>query len=109
VVYLGTAPEKEEEARKILMDEVAKIHASGIPEEEILRARSYILGTYPIALQTHSARALTYASAEIQERGMEEVLAYPSRIGSVSPAQVVEVARRFLTPELYALGVLRGS
>ena len=109
VVYLGTAPEKEEEARKILMDEVAKIHSSGIPEEEILRARSYLLGTYPIALQTHSARALTYASAEIQERGMEEVLAYPSRIASVSPTQVVEVARRFLTPEHYALGVLRGS
>jgi zinc protease len=109
VVYLGTSPEKEEEAREILLGEVAKIQSSGIPEEEILRARSYILGTYPIALQTHTARALTYAAAEIQERGMEEVLAYPSRIGAVSSGQVVEVARRFLTPERYALGVLRGS
>ena len=109
VVYLGTSPEKEEEARKILLGEIGTIHSSGIPEEEILRARSYLLGTYPIALQTHSARALTYAAAEIQERGMEEVLAYPSRIGSVSPGQVVEVARRYLTPERYALGVLRGA
>ncbi|MCI0407027.1 MAG: insulinase family protein, partial [Acidobacteria bacterium] len=109
VVYLGTSPDKEEEAREILLHEVAKIRSSGIPEEEILRARSYILGTYPIALQTHPARALTYAAAEIQERGMEEVLAYPSRIGAVAPGQVVEAARRFLTPERYALGVLRGS
>ena len=109
VVYLGTSPEKEEEARRILLDEVREIHASGIADEEILRARAYLLGTYPIALQTHSARALTYAAAEIQERGMEEVLAYPSRIAAVTPAQVMEVARRFLTPDRYALGVLRGS
>jgi zinc protease len=109
VVYLGTAPQKEEEARSILLEEVERIQSGGIPEEEILRARSYILGTFPIALQTHTARALTYAAAEIQERGMEEVLAYPSRIRAVSPGQVVQVARRFLTPERYALGVLRGS
>ena len=109
VVYLGTSPDKEEEARRILLEEVERIRSSGIPEEEIHRARAYVLGTYPLVLQTNAARALSYSAAEIQEQGMEEVLAYPARIRSVTPEAVVEMARRYLTPGRFALGVLRGS
>ena len=109
VVYLGTSPDKEEEARRILLDEIAQFHARGIPEAEILRARSYVLGTYPIALQTNVARALTYAATEVQDRGMEEVLAYRDRIRSVTPGQVEEAARLHLDPSRYALGILKGA
>ena len=109
VVYLGTSPDKEEEARRILFEEITRIRSEGIPEKEILRSRRYLVGTYPFALQTAAARALSCAAAEIQEKKMEEVLEYPERIGAVPPAQVLETARRVLTPERYALGVLRGE
>ncbi|HEU5181757.1 MAG TPA: pitrilysin family protein [Candidatus Polarisedimenticolia bacterium] len=109
VAYLGTSPDKEEEARRILFDEIGRIRSEGIAEEEILRSRRYLVGTYPFALQTAAARALSYAAAEIQEKKMEEVLEYPARIGSVSHERVVEAARRTLTLERYALGVLRGE
>jgi zinc protease len=109
VVYLGTSPDKEEEARRILFEEIGRIRSEGIPDEEIVRSRRYLVGTYPFALQTAAARALSYAAAEIQEKKMEEVLEYPDRIGAVPPEQVVQVARRTLTPERYALGVLRGE
>jgi zinc protease len=109
IVYLGTSPDKEEEARRILMEEVERIRSMGIPEAEIERARSYLVGTYPFSLQTHSSRALSYAAAEILEKGMEEVLAYTDKIRAVTVQEVEEVARRHLTPERYALGVLRGA
>ena len=109
VVYLGTSPDKEEEARKILLEEVARIRSEGLRPEEIRRARSFTLGTYPILLQTNQARALSYAAAELQEKGMEEVQAYPSRIRAVTDQNVDQAAREFLTPARYALGVLRGS
>ncbi len=109
VVYLGTSPEKEGEARKILLDEVTRIREEGLRAEDIERARSFTLGTYPILLQTNLSRALSYAAAELQERGMEEVQAYPSRVRSVTEERVNEAAREFLTPERYAAGVLRGS
>jgi len=109
IVYLGTSPDKEEEARRILMEEVERIRSLGIPEAEIERARSYLVGTYPFSLQTHSSRALSYAAAEILEKGMEEVLAYTDKIRAVTEQEVEEVARRHLTPERYALGVVRGA
>jgi zinc protease len=109
IVYLGTSPDKEEEARRILLEEVEAIRSAGIPEQEIQRARASLLGTYPFSLQTHSARALSYAAAEILEKGMEEVLAYPEKIREVTPRDVAESARRFLTPDCYALGVVRGA
>ena len=109
VVYLGTSPEREVEARTILLGEVARIRSEGLRSEEIQRARSFTLGTYPILLQTNPSRALSYAAAELQEKGMEEVQAYPSRIRSVTDQDVEQAAREFLTPDRYALGVLRGS
>ncbi len=109
VVYLGTSPDKEEEARKILLEEVARIRSEGLKPEEIRRARSFTLGTYPMLLQSNQARALSYAAAELQEKGMEEVQAYPSRIRAVTDRNVDQAAREFLTPARYALGVLRGS
>jgi zinc protease len=109
VVYLGTSPDKEEEARKILLDEIARIREVGLAPEEIARARAFTLGTFPILLQTNLSRALSYAAAELQEKGMEEVLAYPSRIRSVSEERIQSAVRDFLTPERYALGVLRGA
>jgi len=108
VVYLGTSPEKEVEAREILLEEIRAIQAGGLGEEEIVRSRSYTLGTYPVLLQTNGARALSYAAAEIQERGMEEVQDYPRRIREVDRDSVARAAREVLTPGRYALGVLRG-
>ena len=109
VVYLGTSPDKEEVARKILLEEVARIREEGFSDEEIARARSFTLGTYPILLQSNLSRALSYAAAELQERGMEEVQAYPSRIRDVTPERIQQAVRDFLTPERYALGVVKGS
>jgi len=109
VIYLGTSPDKEEEARRILLEEVARIRSEGLTAEEIQRARSFTLGTYPILLQSNQSRALSYAVAELQEKGMEEVQAYPSRIRAVTDQDVNDAAREFLTPDRYALGVLRGS
>ena len=60
-------------------------------------------------MQTNLARALSYAAAELQERGMEEVQNYPSRIRAVPAESVHQVAREFLTPDRYAMGVLRGA
>jgi zinc protease len=108
VVYLGTSPDKEDEAREILLEEVNRIRSEGLKPEEIARARAFTLGTYPMLLQTNLARALSYAAAELQEKGMEEVAAYPSRIRAVTDEAVTEAARRFLTPDRYALGILRG-
>jgi zinc protease len=108
VVYLGTSPGKEEEARKILLEEVVRIREEGLRPGEIARARSFTLGTYPILLQTNLSRALSYAAAELQEKGMEEVQAYPSRIRAVSEEKVHQAVLEFLTPDRYALGVLRG-
>jgi zinc protease len=109
VVYLGTSPGKEEEARKILLEEVARIRVEGLRPGEIARARSFTLGTYPILLQTNLSRALSYAAAELQEKGMEEVQAYPSRIRAVTEERVQQAILEYLTPDRYALGVLRGA
>jgi len=109
VVYLGTSPDKEVEARKILLEEIESIRERGLGSADIARARAFTLGTYPILLQTHLSRAISYAAAELQEKGMEEVTAYPSRIRAVAEEAVQRAVVDFLTPDRFALGVLRGT
>lgn len=109
LVYLGTSPENEGMARDIVREEVHRLRTVGPDGTEIARSRSFTLGTYPMLLQSNAARALSYAAAEIQERGMEEVAEYPGRIRAVPDSDVRRVAAEFLDPEREVRGLLRGE
>ncbi len=57
LAYITTSPEREEEARSAMLEELAAAGAKPIPESEIERARNYAAGALQLRLQSAHAVA----------------------------------------------------
>ena len=106
--YIATSPAREEEARAGLFSEFAKFRDVAPSDDEVDRARRYLIGTHSIGLQTTSAMM-----AELVEAWMfGEELHAPERvnaqIGAVTARDVHELAQRYFDPSRVTEGVVRG-
>ena len=105
-VYIGTSPEKEEEALSAIRKQL-ELALGGASEEEIARARNYIVGSFEIGLQRNSAQASMAAFDELYGIGFREYREYPEKILAVTAEDVKRVARKYIDPEVFAVAVVR--
>jgi len=92
-----TRTEATVEATKLVVDLIAKMSTGEVTQEELDFARDYLAGVYPIQSETADQvanRVLTVAAFELPA---DYNSTYPDRIRSVTPAQVREMAQRYLT------------
>ena len=101
--YIASAPEKKEQAIKGLWDEINLVRAGLVPEDELERAKRWLIGNYEIGLQTNGSQAMDLALNELYGLGPDFVEKYAEEIKEVNAADVLEAARRFLNPEAYVL------
>ena len=106
--YIATAPEREQEARDGLLREFAKLRESEVREEEIERARRYLVGTHAISQQSGGALLGDMIDAWLFGDGLEELGEYTTRIAAVTPAEILALAQRYLDPSRRVEGVVRG-
>lgn len=95
-VYIGTAPEKLEQAERGFRAELQKVLDEEITAEELSRARRYLVGSHEISLQRKASRAGAMALNEAYGLGYDEHARYASRIEAVTAAEVREVAQRVI-------------
>jgi zinc protease len=95
-VYMGTSPEKVEAAVEGIRTELGKVVADRIPEEELDRARRYLIGTHAIGLQKNASRAAVIGFDEAYGVGAESFARYPERVEAVNGDRVLEVARKVI-------------
>jgi len=108
-IYIGTAPGKEEEAIKGIKDEISKLLKDGITDEELNRAKNYLVGNFEISLQQNSAQAAKISFDEIYGVGWDEYSKYPEKIFDVKKSDVVRVAKRFIDLEAYTLAIVKNE
>jgi len=111
-VYLACEPRKLNQAVEETVKVLKKVCEDGVTEEEVVRAKNYIIGNHKIALQGSSALASTLALNEAYGLGYGFYLAYPQKIDKVTREDVLRVARTYLTldrPTLAVVGSLSGS
>lgn len=106
-VYVGTSPQKIDIALEAIKRELRKVRERPVNRAELERAKKFITGTYEIELQRCSAQAARLASYEIYGLGHMELLRYPEKIMKVTAPEVLDVARRYLDLERYALTIVR--
>ena len=107
--YIATTPEREHEARDGMLAEIARLVANPLPDEDIERARRYLIGSRRIRLQTHAARLGELAGALLLGRGIEEIRDYEARIRAIGPERIRQAAATWLDPGRVAEGIVRGS
>ncbi len=102
-VYIATSPEKLDEAVDGIKGELMSIAKDGVSEEELSRAKRYIIGTYEIGLQTNSDQAFDLAHNERYGLGYNFGRRYVEAIENVSVKDVLRVAQKYIQLDRYTL------
>ncbi len=109
LLYLATSPEREEEARAALLDELARFREAAPESEEFARSVNYLTGQAQVRRQTAGAVAGEIAEAWLLGAGLSEIAEPTAGFRSVSASGVRELAAVSLDPERRVEGVVRGS
>ena len=93
--YIGTRPESIFQARTGMQELFEKLSENPIPDEEIERAKNFIIGKFLIAHQTNLKKAFYLAWFELYAMGWAFDDQYPDLIRSVTAKDVRRVARKY--------------
>ncbi|HYH97871.1 pitrilysin family protein [Hyalangium sp.] len=104
--YIGTSPEKVNDALAGIRAEFARVRDEPVSETELARARQHLIGTNEIGLQRNAARAALLALDACYGMGLENFLHYSERIAAVTAEEVREVARRVIDFDHSALAIV---
>jgi zinc protease len=95
-VYLSCAPDKLELATAAVRGELARIRAEGVTDDEVARARSYLIGSHQIAMQRRAAVANAMAYHEAYGLGWQAWNDYDAQIHAVGRAEIAAAAATYL-------------
>jgi zinc protease len=79
--------------------EVGKIQKDGISEEDVARARTFLLASKLNELQTSFGRARRLSALQVLDGKPQEINTELAHYAAVTPAQVQAVAKKYLTAE----------
>jgi zinc protease len=94
--YIGTSPEKVNDALAGIRTELERVRDEPVSEAELARAKQHLIGTNAIGLQRNAARAALIALDTCYGLGLENFLHYSDHIAAVTAEDVREVARRVI-------------
>lgn len=109
VAYIGTAPEREAEAREALVTELTRTTIEPLANDELERARRYIIGAWQIRQQTHSRQLTDLAYAMMIGEGLSELREFEARMLAITAEQVRAAAERWLDRGRMIEAVVRGT
>ena len=108
-VYIATAPEKLDEARAGIFDELRRALDAKPGEAELERARRSLLGSFAIDRQKSAVRALQLALDTRYGLAGDFDVDYPARIRAVSADDTLRVARRLFDLAAHTEAVICGD
>jgi predicted Zn-dependent peptidase len=95
-VYAGCLPAKVDEVLSICRDEVAKVAADGISEEELDRGKGQLRGSFVLGLEDTGSRMSRIGKSELVYDSLLSVDDILARIEAVTLDDVREVGREIL-------------
>jgi zinc protease len=99
----GVNPAHVERAIDAIVHEIKQFAAEGPTEQELADAHDFMTGRLAIGLETNDSIASTLLGIERYQLGLDYIERYPAIISSIDRDQVVEVARRYLATDDYAI------
>ncbi|HOM80854.1 MAG TPA: insulinase family protein [Armatimonadota bacterium] len=104
--WAETEPAKLEAARAAILEQIAQVRDTLVPDDEIQRAKMLLLGVYTMDNETYDGQAGTLGFYEAKDT-YQFALEYEERIARVTAADIQRVARKYLGENSYCLAVLR--
>jgi zinc protease len=102
VVSLQTRTDEVAKAVALTRAELTRLVREPITEAELTLAKSYLIGSFPLRLDTSTKVAGFLVAIEEQGLGLDYAERYKERIARVTAADVQRVAARYLAPESFS-------
>lgn len=96
VSYLGTVPASADAAEARALNELERARVDAVGEDELARAKAYLLGSLAMARRTNARQAWYLAFFEVVGAGWEFPERYAQAVARVSAEDVSTAARRYL-------------
>ena len=106
-IYMGTHPNKLEAAVEAVLRELKKVREEGLTEEEVDRAKKYLIGNFEIGLQTNGAQANQMSLDELYGLGFDHYQRFPQEIQKVTKEDVNRLTKEYFNLEAYAIAIIR--
>jgi len=98
-LVMQTKNETALEAIRIANAEIRRMREELVTEEELKDAKDYLIGSFPLRLDTNRKVANFWAQVEYFQLGLDYPNRYPDFIQSVTREDVLRVAQKYLKPE----------
>jgi zinc protease len=89
-----------------VLSEIRRIRTTPVTDREMEETKAFLIGSFPLRLDTSSKIANFLAQVEFYDLGLDYAERYPKLIGSVKKADVQRVAQKYLDPDHLALVVV---
>ncbi|MES2178953.1 MAG: pitrilysin family protein [Gemmatimonadota bacterium] len=106
--YIATGPEKEDQARRGLLNEFAKLRSEPVTAKELEQAQTYAIGTHAIRQQGGGAVLGDMVDA-FMFGGLHELAEFEQRVRGVTAAEMQAIARAYFDESRRVEGIVRGT
>jgi zinc protease len=105
-VNLQTRTDFTNQAITGVLTEIKGIRDAPVTDQELSEAKSFIIGSFPLRVDSSAKLANVLAQVEFYNLGLDYFTQYPKAIEKVTKDDVLRVARQYLDPQHYALVVV---
>jgi zinc protease len=105
-VSLETKNASATEAIDQVVVQLRRIMTQPVTPEELKDAKSYMIGSFPRKMDSMSKRAWLLAYVEVYGLGLDYPWRYPELIQHLTPADIQQVADKYIHPEKYLLVIV---
>ncbi len=98
-VYLGTRPDNVAPALQVVADELERLRADGVTDEELERSKENVKGRIVLSLESTASRMSRLGSAVLSELPLLSLDEVVERIESVTVGELNDLLRELLAPE----------
>jgi zinc protease len=105
-IALQTKNASAREAITLSLQEIERIQKELVLEKELEGAKKYLIGSFPMRLDTQGKLVNFLTQVEFYGLGLDYPEKYPSLIRSINREEVLRVAKKYLHPEKYILVIV---
>ena len=96
-IYIACRPDKGRVAIDMIKTEIQKLCTHLVSEEELKRAKKYLIGHHDIALQKNSSLSSAIFFREIYNISYKEIFTYSDDINIVTAQQVLDLSQKLFS------------
>ena len=105
-ISLQTKASNTNEAILAVREEIDKIRKDGVTKTELDEAKAYLIGSFPLRLETTGKLAKLLSALGFHNLGLSYFNDYPQYIEKVTAAAILKAAQTYLRPEALTLVVV---